>query len=323
MKIKFLVTVLMLLIFSTLTFAGEVDDRFKTAQKYLRDNNEEVSTSVEEVFTKDYIIVVGEGSPKKGSVKGQKRLTALTAAKVVAQRHLAEMISGVAIVSETTVQDSELVSDTIKSAVTGLVKGAHIVVQEWNEAEETALVVMKIGTKGPRSISATMYEKILDEPTIKKELNQPVYVPPPVEPTPTKPAPVATAETPKADPTTKQKEVVNAAPYDGLIVDATEENFQPALINRIFSMAGEVLYDPAKISQKVLIEQGCGEYTNNIDKAKAALGTRGVSNPLVLKASGIQSKSDLKVSDADAAKIYAANQSTGFIAKAQVAFVLK
>lgn len=316
MKSRILASVLMLMTFSTLVFGEEIDERFKTARKYLSDNNAEISSNVEEVFTKDYILVVGEGVPKKGTERGQRRLTALTAAKVVAQRHLAEMISGVAIVSETTVKDSELTSDVIKSAVAGLVKGAHVVVQEWNEKDETALVVMKIGTKGPRGIAAGMYEKVLTDPVIKQELAKPVYTPPaPIAPTPTPEQPTIPA------PTTTTKEP--AVAYDGLIVDATEQNFQPALINRIFNMAGEVLYDPAKISQKVLIEQGCGEYTNNVDKAKAALGTRGVSNPLILKASGTQSKSDLKVNDEDAAKIYAANQSSGFIAKAQVAFVLK
>lgn len=317
MKTRIFGVVLLLLGFSTVAFGNEIDKRFKEARKYLADNNTEITTNVEEVFTKDYILVVGEGSPKKGSEKGQRRLTAITAAKVTAQRRLAEMISGVAIVSETSVKDSELVSDAIKTAVVGLVKGGQVVVQEWNDRDETALVIMRVGTKGPKSISSAMYEKILVEPTIKQELDKPAYVPP----TPViEPAPAPVQEQAPA-PAPVQKEA--AGPYDGLVIDATEQNFQPALINRIFTVAGEVLYDPAKISQKVLVEQGCGEYTNNVDKAKAALNKRGASNPLVLKASGTKSKSDLKVTDEDAARIYAANQSSGFIAKAQVAFVLK
>jgi len=44
--------------------------------------------------------------PKKGTTGGQKRLTAETAAKVVAQRRLVEMLEGVAVVSETTIKDS-------------------------------------------------------------------------------------------------------------------------------------------------------------------------------------------------------------------------
>ncbi|HEX9078603.1 MAG TPA: hypothetical protein VF795_03370, partial [Desulfuromonadaceae bacterium] len=73
----------------------------------------------------------------------------------------------------------------------------------------------------------------------------------------------------------------------------------------------------------VLVEQGCGEYTNSVDKARAALGKRGVRNPLVIKASGTVTPSDLRVSDDAAVKIFSANQATGFMADARVAFVLK
>lgn len=312
MKKQILAALVFAMSFTSLAFGDEIDKRFKTARKYLSDNKTEITSNVEEVFTKDYILVVGEGSPKKGSVKGQRRLTAITAAKVVAQRRIAELVEGVAIVSETTVKDSELVSDDIKSAVAGLVKGAAVVVQDWNENSETALVIMKVGTKGSRSVSSALYNKVVELPAVKKESEAPVYTPP-------APTTSNAAETSSTAPVKEE----NSAVYDGLIIDATEQNFQPALINRIFATTGEILYDPAKISQKVLIEQGCGEYTNNTEKAKAALNKRGVSHPLLIKASGIKTKSDLKVSDEDAAKIHAANQSSGFIPKAQIAFVMK
>lgn len=170
--------------------------------------------------------------------------------------------------------------------------------QEYNAQEETALVILKVGVNGPKGFAAVMYEKILTEPKVKQELDKPAYVPP--------------ADVPAA-----------SVVYDGLIIDATDYSFRPALINRIFNPKGEVLYDPAKISQKVLVEQGCGEYTNSVDKAKAALGKRGVKNPLVVKASGTVSPSDLQVADTTATEIFAANQSSGFMADARVAFVLK
>jgi hypothetical protein len=141
----------------------------------------------------------------------------------------------------------------------------------------------------------------LTEPKIKQELDKPSFVPP-VEAAPVAPP---------------------VQPYDGLIIDATAYAFRPALINRIFNPKGEVLYDPAKISQKVLVEQGCGEYTNSVDKARAALGKRGVKNPLGESASGIVSAADLQVSDEAALQIFGANQSSGFMADARVAFVLK
>lgn len=306
MRIKALIATIALFSMTSIAFGDEVDNRFQKARKYLHDNKLTITTTVEQAYKQDAVLVMGEGVPKKGTSGSQKRLTAITAAKVVAQRRLTEMLEGVAVVSETTVKDSELVSDSIKTAVTGFIKGAQVVTQDWNEREETALVILKVGMSGPKSFASVMYDKILTEPKIKQELDKPAYIPPPEA---TTPAPAATT--------------TSSQPNDGLIIDATEQNFRPALINRIFTPKGDVLYDPAKISQKVLVEQGCGEYTNSVAKAKAALGKRGVKNPLVVKASGTVSPSDLQVADETAGKIHSANQASGFMADARVAFVLK
>jgi hypothetical protein len=111
--------------------------------------------------------------------------------------------------------------------------------------------------------------------------------------------------------------------HDGLIIDARELGFQPALINRIFSSKGEALYDPSKVSQKILVEQGAGEYTNTIEKARAALEARGAKMPLIIKATGLKTMADLNVSDEDVIRIYTADQKSNFLAAAKVAFVLK
>ena len=301
MKIRILLAVVAMMGISSMAFGDEIDNRFQKARKYLNDNKMAITATVDQAFSQDAILIVGEGVPKKGTTGGQRRLTAKTAAKVVAQRRLAEMLEGVAIVSETTVKDSELVSDAIKTAVTGFIKGTQVVIEDWNSQEETALVIIKVGMSGPKSFAALMYEKILTEPKVKQELDKPAYAPPADVPPP----------------------AAAVQAYDGLIIDATDYSFRPALINRIFNPKGDVLYDPAKISQKVLVEQGCGEYTNSVDKAKAALGKRGVKNPLVVKASGTVSPSDLQVSDDTAVKVFTANQASGFMADARVAFVLK
>lgn len=113
------------------------------------------------------------------------------------------------------------------------------------------------------------------------------------------------------------------ANQDGLIIDARDLDFHPALINRIFTRQGESLYDPSKISQKILVEQGAGEYTNTLEKAHAALEARGAKIPLVIKALGLKSPADLLVSDDDAVRIFSADQKINFLASAKVVFVLK
>lgn len=303
MKTRLLLAALALAGIAGVAQADEAVDlkNYKMAREYIKKEKVTVTVTVEQAFAQDAILVVGEGVPKKGTSGAQRRLTALRAAEVSAQRALAELLKGVSIVGETTVRDAEVESDVIKSSVSAFIKGFSPVVKDWNEREESALVILKVGMSGPRSFGAMMYEKILTEPKIKQEVEKPAYVPPADVPPP---------------PAVPQA-------YDGLIIDATAQSFRPALINRIFSPNGQVLYDPAKISQKVLVEQGCGEYTNSIDKARAALGKRGVKNPLVVTASGTVSPSDLQVAAATANQIHAANLTSGFMADARVAFVLK
>ncbi|MGB9934737.1 hypothetical protein [Thermodesulfovibrio yellowstonii] len=306
---KLTVFILSLFLFSGFLFTGHANSQdstqdkispvFQKANEWLQRNNLSLTTSPEQAFLNDYILVAAEGLPSANArTPAQKRLTAERAATALAYRQLAEILEGVAVVGDTLVKDAELQYDVVRTAVAGFVKGAQIVYKEWNPQEESALVIVKVGMSGPKGFGSLLYEKILGEPKIKKEI---------IEPQPQfKPKPVAIEEK-----------------YDGLIIDATEVNFRPALINRIFTAKGEIIYDPSKISQKVLVEQGCGEYTNSIEKAKAALEKRGVKNPLIIKASGTINPSDLQVSDEDAVKIYSANQKANFFASAKVAFVLK
>lgn len=279
---------------------SQLDERFQKANLYLNQQNLSVTQNPADAFVNGYILVAAEGLPKEGVTHpGQKRLTAERAAEVMAYRKLAEFLDGVAVVGDSLVKDAALQYDIVRAAVAGFVKGARVVHKEYNKEDETALVILKIGMHGPGSFADSLYAKILS-PDVKKEIIEPQKI-----------------------PQYKHKPVPLDEKYDSLIVDATDQNFRPALINRIFTQKGEVLYDPSKISQKVLVEQGCGEYTNTVDKAKAALEQRGAKNPLIIKASGSVNPSDLQVSDDDAVKIFSANQKARFLAGAKVAFVLR
>ncbi|MCX7966123.1 MAG: hypothetical protein N2596_05820 [Syntrophorhabdaceae bacterium] len=310
MKKTFVLILMFLLGFTGFLYAQQppvdtgIDSAFVTANEWLNKNNLTITGSAaganyEQAFIQDAILVVGEAvAPAHITHPAQREIMAKRGAVVMAQRQLAEILNGFAIVGDTLVKDGMTQYDVVRSAVAGLVKGAQVVVQEYNKEKDMAIAILKLGMHGPKSFAGTLYEKMFSDPNLKKEL--------------------------KIDkPAFKVKPVPIDDKYDGLIIDASEQNFRPALINRIFTEKGEVLYDPAKISQKVLVEQGCGEYTNSVDKARAALASRGVNNPMIVKAIGTVSPSDLQVSVEDASKIYTANQKTGFFAAAKVAFVLK
>ncbi len=312
MKRTIILTLLLLFSIAGVVFAQQDDmssqqeksaiyQRFEAANKWLNLNNLSVTNTQQQAFINDYVLVAGEGLPSPASQSpAQRRLTAIRAATIVAYRQLAEFLDGFSVVGDTMVRDAALQYDVIRSAVSGFVKGAQVVYEEYNDQEGVAIVLVKIGMTGPQGFGERMYDKLLGNADIKNAVVHPSQI-----------------------PAYKHKPVPLDEKYDGLVIDATEQNFRPALINRIFTVKGDIIYDPSKVSQKVLVEQGCGEYTNSVDKAKAALASRGVKNPLLVKAVGTVSASDLQVSDDDAVTIYSANQKGGFFAAAKVAFVLK
>jgi hypothetical protein len=254
-------------------------------------------------FSQGALLFYGEaaGNPAH-TTPSQREMMAKRAAVVVAQRALAEYLKGFALVSDTLVQDC-MAEHVIRSSVAASVKGAQVVVQDYSRGNDKAIAIIKLSLHGPEGFASLLYERIYNSPELKKSLTELNGEPAPV------------FKHPRVGPMDVE--------YDGLIIDASEQNFKPALVNRIFSAGNELLYDPSKVSQKVLVEQGCGEYTNSVDKAKAALDARGIKNPLIVKAVGTVSAADLQVSDEDAVNIFTANRKTGFLAGAKVAFVLK
>jgi len=286
----------------------QLDETFQKANKWLSQQHLAVTGGPSgrddnAAFGQEVILFYGEaaGNPDH-KAPAQRELMAKRAAVVIAQRSLVEYLQGFAIVGDTLVKDGMTQYDAVRSSVTGFVKGAQVVQQEYSKDKDMAIAIIKLGMHGPKGFASTMYENMMKDPKIKKSL---------------------TELDGKQAPAFKPKPEALPEAYDGLVIDASGQNFRPALINRIFTSKGELLYDPSKISQKILVEQGCGEYTNSVDKAKSALEKRGVKNPFVVTAAGAVGSSDLQVSDEDAVKIFSANQKGNFMSGAKVAFVLK
>ncbi|HBR16648.1 MAG: hypothetical protein A3G39_01090 [Deltaproteobacteria bacterium RIFCSPLOWO2_12_FULL_43_16] len=253
--------------------------------------------NITQAFIKGGLVIKGEGLPRKdAATPGEKMLTAKRAATVVAQRNMAEVLNGVIVTGQTTVKDMALESDQIRSTVEGMIKGAQIIYDAYDSLTGIAVVYLAIKVDGADGLNGQLLPQILStlpQPTA------PAYAPPaalPVEP---------------------------LQPYDALILDIKEHAFKPALINRILAQNGEILYDPTKIAQNILVERGAGDYTNDVGKAKALLSERGAKNPLVVKAAGVVKFTDVQVSGDDAANIFTSNQKANFLEGAKVVFVLK
>ncbi len=288
--------------------AVQVDDTFQKTKEWLSEQHLVLtgdSSGARDdaaAFRQDALLFCGEavGNPNHLS-PAQREMMAKRAAVIVAQRSLAEYLSGFSLVSDGHIKDTMAESESIRSAVSSLVRGTQVVFQEYNPQKDMAIAIIKVGLHGPDGFASRLYKKLAPGRDVP-----------------------GTVAVPEADlPVDKEPAAASTSTYDGLIVDAVGLDFKPALFNRVFSEKGEVLYDPSKIGQKVLVEHGCGEYTNSVEKAKAVLLSRGVKNPLVVRASGVEGSSDLKVSDSDAVNLFTANQQGGFLSDAKVAFVLK
>lgn len=261
----------------------------------LGDNTPTLVTDPGQAFVSGSIVVKGEGAaPADRSFTGaQKRIMALRAAKVVALREVAEIVDGVAVNGETTVVNAMNESDVVRTTVQGLIKGAQVVKEAYDPLSEMAVVYVSVPMTGPNGLIGALLPQVAP----MYPFGAPPFLPP------------AGATQPGA--------------YDGLILDVRGQPFKPALINRVLTDEGEVVYDPASVAQDILVERGAAEYTNDIGKARALLGERGSTNPLVVKAGGVVKSTDVKIPSNDAGAIFSSNQSSNFLEGAKVVFVLQ
>ncbi len=270
-------------------------------------------TDSDTVFREGYVQVVAE------SEAGQSRYKAKRAAQVVAQRDLLEALQGLTLTGSTSVADGMLESDQIKTSVQGFLKGAVKCGEKYYPDQKYAEVCMRVNIKGRGGMYETMLPLITGDAIVKEK--KPVFQPTPVE---VKQAVVATATaqaTPEPAKVEAPSQLVN--PYDGLIVDARGFQFRPALVNRILTEKEQVVFDPSKILNNVLVERGCGGFTTDDGKAKALLENWGSKNPLLIRCVDVANLTEAKISQDDAAAVYVNDQKTSLLAQARVVFILQ
>lgn len=260
----------------------------------------EVVTDINKAFVKGSLVVKGEGGAPAdpGLSLVQKRILALRAAKVTALRETAEILNGVTVSGETLIENAAAESDTVRSTVQGIIKGAQVIKEVYDPLSELGVVYITVPLTGPNGVLSALLPQVIPM--------MPPGLPPGMEAAFQPPAGFALDGN-----------------YDGLIVDVRGLAFKPALINRVVTRNNSVVYDPSGVDTAVLGERGAAEYTDDIDKAKALLAERGSKNPLVVKAEGLVRSTDVEVGEDAAGAISASNQANKFLESARVVFVLQ
>lgn len=254
---------------------------------------------------------------------GQTMSNGYRAATVDAYRLIAEEVHGVQIDADTTVENSILTSDIIKTKVNGVIKGAKVVSRSV-DGNGYYHVVMELSVYGGANSLAA---------AVLPQVPQKGFLPPsdiiPVDKiagaalkpestgvnaaAPTVPA----TQVPAANQATVGNLYGATGQYTGLIVDCSGMGLQTAMAPAVFTEGRKVVYGLENFSHDQVINRGYVGYSKSLTAGVERAG----SNPMIVKAESIDKFCSPVVSKEDAAKILAENQMNGFLSTGNVVFV--
>ena len=237
---------------------------------------------------------------------GQSFALKRIAAKVDAQRLLAEQIHGVQIDSNTTVENAIVTSDVVKASVSGVVKGAREVSCTTDEYGYVHVVMELPLYGGANSLAAAVIPNV----------PQQGFLPPSdIIPVDTKPA--APAVTTNPNQATVGNLYGATGQYTGLIVDCSGLGLQTAMAPALYTDGKKVVYGLENFSHEQVINRGYVGYSNSASSGVQRAG----GNPMIVKAQSVEHFFNPVISKDDAAKILAENQMNGFLSTGNVVFV--
>lgn len=255
------------------------------------------------------IVAVGVGSAPEGMAAGRANALARRAALVDAQRTLAEMIKGVQVDAETTVDMLEVQSDVIRTKVSALIRGFQVMGEE---VGADGLYYVKIGVPlfGNNSLASIVI------PEVKPQAA---------------PEPIREVDTSKASITFDEMDSLRAENYTGLVIIAANMNLMPTFSPVIYDMEGNAIYGIKNVDSDFAISKGMVEYANSPDKpfdlAETNYGGRVGNHPLVINAESVRSGSNsvnpvnIVITKDDAERVIIANKSSQFLEHCAVVFV--
>lgn len=243
------------------------------------------------------IVVKGAGNAdlRTSANMAQARWKAEEAARAVAAGRIAEILDGIHLTSDRTVQQGGMENATVRLRVDAFIKGIQYGeprLQSNPDGSIWAEVTATLGFFGNGGLVDTIQDTLPpSDPSQRKDL------PPPA---------------PKAPES-----------YTGLIVDASGLGVRPGLAPRILTETRREVYGTADVSRDYVIKYGMVGYAKSVDDARGFADRVG-KNPLVVKAVGPEEPNGIGVilSSEDAGKALAADRDGRALKEARVIFVL-
>ena len=253
-------------------------------------------------WTGGVLTVYGEGvAPEDVSNPVQRRLLGFTAAKLVAYRNLLELIGEVHVDAQTTVSMAMVSSDSIRTRVEGIVKGARVLADSREESDGLYRLAVALDIHGEFA-DAVLPASLADEhSTSEAELPD---------------------ELPEADSVIV---FVPQQPYTGLIIDARGTDLRPAMSPRILDSRGRVVYSADHVDRDYAVSIGIVGYDKDITRAAASDRMGGKkARPLILDAENVTGLygGDVVISRDSSLRLTLANAESDFLSECRVVFVV-
>ncbi len=232
----------------------------------------------------------GIGAPNPKVPFAAQRAGAIRAAKLDALRQLLETVKGMNLTAETTVRNAMVENDVIQTRVSGIVKN-------FRETDIRYLSDGSVEVDVEIPLSGILLDALLPQQIGGQT-----------------PAQVQYGVAP-------QPAFANAV-YSGLIIDARGLGLRPAMAPRIIDEDGNEIYGTGFVSRDYAVQIGVVGYDKDINRAKS--NERVKDNPMIVKALSVSgtNKTDIVVSNADAANILAAGKNLNFMEQCKVMFIL-
>ena len=236
----------------------------------------------------------GYGVPMANPVsQGQAVASAREAAVAEAYAVLAEQVAGVAVDSERTVRNMQLVNKETNTKVAAIIRNAKIVNEQWDG--ELYWIEMEMPLYGA---SNSLSSAVLPVTPPQERVSFP------------KP-------TTQVEVTVEVQQTRNAGGYTGLIVDCRGLSLTPAMSPVIKDASGTKIYGYKNLDSKKVIQNGMAGYASDMDGANRA-GNR----PLVIKAVSLDNHNFNPVlSVEDANRVLAENDISHFLDNCAVVFL--
>ena len=249
-------------------------------------------TDAVEVGNDCVVEVEGVAYPNPGEPPNTTQRTA----QLYAYRLLAEHVGELRITSSSTIQEAietkkgktdvnRLVRDDLSARVDAVIKGA-LIKKTYRDADGSFHAIARLSMfGGPKSIA----EAVLPEQSVVEDFPKPIFT---------------------------NLDGSDVSGYTGLIVDCRDQGLDVAIAPAIKSVSGTEIYAYRNVTRQMASSRGMVAYADSPENAN-----RAGAKPLNVKALFVEGECDAVVSDEDAAKILAANESGHFLDNCMVVFV--